>query len=134
MSEITGRRTVEYRRAGRSGGVFGGRRSEGETEAGRPLLSADEVRRLPEGEALVYVAGCAPIRGARDGEELQVITAERIRGLAGRIGFEERWVGRGRFHGERGEARNPRESRRWARTAGVCRRFSKGAAQEMGPP
>jgi type IV secretory pathway TraG/TraD family ATPase VirD4 len=34
-------------------------------EAGRPLLSPDEVRRLPDGEALVYVAGCAPIRGER---------------------------------------------------------------------
>ena len=65
LSEMTGRRTVEYRRLGRNGGFFGGRRSESETEAGRPLLSPDEVRRLPEGEALVYVAGCAPIRGAR---------------------------------------------------------------------
>jgi type IV secretion system protein VirD4 len=65
LSEMTGRRTVEYRRQSRNGGFFGGRRSESEAEAGRPLLSADEVRRLPEGEALVYVAGCAPIRGAR---------------------------------------------------------------------
>ena len=65
LSEMTGRRTVEYRRLGRNGGFFGGKRSESETEAGRPLLSPDEVRRLPEGEALVYVAGCAPIRGAR---------------------------------------------------------------------
>jgi len=65
LSEMTGRRTVEYWRKSRDGGFFGGRRSEGEVEAGRPLLSADEVRRLPEGEALVYVAGCAPIRGAR---------------------------------------------------------------------
>ena len=65
LSEMTGRRTVEYRRQSRNGGFFGGRRSEGEVEAGRPLLSPDEVRQLPEGEALVYVAGCAPIRGAR---------------------------------------------------------------------
>jgi type IV secretion system protein VirD4 len=65
LSEMTGRRTVEYWRKSRNGGFFGGRRSEGEAEAGRPLLSPDEVRRLPEGEALVYVAGCAPIRGAR---------------------------------------------------------------------
>src|ERR1700726_2622664 len=65
LSEMTGRRTVEYRRESRNGGVLGGRRTESETEAGRPLLSPDEVRRLPAGEALVYVAGCAPIRGAR---------------------------------------------------------------------
>jgi type IV secretion system protein VirD4 len=67
LSEMTGTRTVEYRRESRNrgSGLFGGRRSESEAEAGRPLLSPDEVRRLPEGEALVYVAGCAPIRGAR---------------------------------------------------------------------
>jgi len=65
LSEMTGMRTVEYRRESRNGGVFGGSRSESETEAGRPLLSPDEVRRLPEDEALIYVAGCAPIRGAR---------------------------------------------------------------------
>jgi type IV secretion system protein VirD4 len=65
LSEMTGRRTVEYRRESRGGGIFGGRRSESETEAGRPLLTPDEVRRLPDDEALIYVAGCAPIRGAR---------------------------------------------------------------------
>ncbi len=65
LSEMTGTRTVEYRRESRNRSVFGGRRSDSETEAGRPLLSPDEVRRLPEDEALVYVAGCAPIRGAR---------------------------------------------------------------------
>jgi type IV secretion system protein VirD4 len=67
LSEMTGRRTVEYQRQSRNrgSGLFGGRGSESEGEAGRPLLTPDEVRRLPEGEALVYVAGCAPIRGAR---------------------------------------------------------------------
>jgi len=65
LSEMTGRRTVEYRRESRSPGMLGGRRSESEAAAGRPLLSPDEVRRLPEGEALIYVAGCAPIRGRR---------------------------------------------------------------------
>ncbi len=65
LSEMTGQRTVEYRRESRTGGIFGGRRMESETEAGRPLLSPDEVRRLPDDEALIYVAGCAPIRGAR---------------------------------------------------------------------
>ena len=65
LSEMTGRRTVEYRRESREGGLLGGRRTQSETEAGRPLLSPDEVRRLPDGEALIYVAGCAPIRGAR---------------------------------------------------------------------
>jgi type IV secretion system protein VirD4 len=65
LSELTGRRTVEYRRESRPRGILGGRRTESETEAGRPLLSPDEVRRLPEGEALIFVAGCAPIRGQR---------------------------------------------------------------------
>jgi type IV secretion system protein VirD4 len=65
LSEMTGKRTVEYLRESRNGGLLGGRRSESEAEAGRPLLSPDEVRRLPEGEALIYVAGCAPIRGER---------------------------------------------------------------------
>jgi type IV secretion system protein VirD4 len=65
LSEMTGKRTVEYQRESRNGGLLGGRRTESETEAGRPLLSPDEVRRLPEGEALLYVAGCAPIRGER---------------------------------------------------------------------
>jgi type IV secretion system protein VirD4 len=65
LSEMTGKRTVEYRRESRNRGIFGGRRTESEAEAGRPLLSPDEVRRLPDGEALIYVAGCAPIRGER---------------------------------------------------------------------
>jgi len=65
LSEMTGQRTVEYRRLSRGGGIFGGRTSESQAEAGRPLLSPDEVRRLPDDEALIYVAGCAPIRGAR---------------------------------------------------------------------
>lgn len=65
LSEMTGRRTVEYRRESRNGGWLGGRRSESETETGRPLLTPDEVRRLPDGDALLYVAGCAPIRNSR---------------------------------------------------------------------
>jgi type IV secretion system protein VirD4 len=65
LSEMTGKRTVEYRRESWSRNLLGGRRSESETETGRPLLSPDEIRRLPDGEALIYVAGCAPIRGER---------------------------------------------------------------------
>jgi type IV secretion system protein VirD4 len=65
LSELTGRRTVEYRRESRPRGLLGGRRTESEAEAGRPLLSPDEVRRLPGSEALIFVAGCAPIRGQR---------------------------------------------------------------------
>ncbi len=65
LSEMTGSRTVEYRRQSLQGSLLGSRRSENETEAGRPLLSPDEVRRLPPGEALIYVAGCAPILGRR---------------------------------------------------------------------
>jgi type IV secretion system protein VirD4 len=67
LSQMAGKRTGEYRRESRDVGFFGGKRGASETEAGRPLLSPDEVRRLPDGEALVYVAGCAPIRGARAG-------------------------------------------------------------------
>jgi type IV secretion system protein VirD4 len=65
LSDLTGRRTIEYRRENRPRGLFGGRRTESETETGRPLLSPDEVRRLPDGEALIFVAGSAPIRGER---------------------------------------------------------------------
>jgi type IV secretion system protein VirD4 len=67
-SEMTGRRTVEYRRESRNwgSGRFGGRGRESEAETGRPLLLPDEVRRLPGGEALVCVAGCAPIPGVAD--------------------------------------------------------------------
>jgi type IV secretion system protein VirD4 len=65
LSEMTGRRTVEYVRESRNRALLGGRRTEAETEMGRPLLSPDEIRRLPADEALIYVAGCAPIRGQR---------------------------------------------------------------------
>ncbi|HVT56767.1 MAG TPA: type IV secretory system conjugative DNA transfer family protein [Thermoanaerobaculia bacterium] len=34
-------------------------------ELARPLLTAEEVRRLPESEALVFAAGHPPIRGRR---------------------------------------------------------------------
>ncbi len=34
-------------------------------ETGRPLLTPDEVRRLPEDQALVFPAGHPPIRGVR---------------------------------------------------------------------
>jgi type IV secretion system protein VirD4 len=32
-------------------------------EVGRPLLTAEEVRRLPDGEAVVFVSGHSAIRG-----------------------------------------------------------------------
>ena len=34
-------------------------------EIGRPLLTAEEVRRLPDGEAVVFVTGQPAIRGRR---------------------------------------------------------------------
>jgi type IV secretion system protein VirD4 len=65
LSELTGKRTVEYFRESRNRTLVGGRRTEAEAETGRPLLAPDEIRRLPGDEALIYVAGCAPIRGHR---------------------------------------------------------------------
>jgi type IV secretion system protein VirD4 len=69
LSKMTGQRTVNLTTRSLSGAslVLAPRRTTIARQAhGRPLLTPDEVRRLPDGEALVFVAGHAPIRGRRE--------------------------------------------------------------------
>jgi type IV secretion system protein VirD4 len=66
LSEMTGRFTVNLERASQSGGVFGGGRvTFSQADAARPLLTPDEVRRLPKDESIVFVSGMPPIRARR---------------------------------------------------------------------
>ncbi len=67
LSKMAGQSTVRTEQRTYSGGRFGWRGnvqvSVAETE--RPLLTADEARRLPEDDALIFVAGNAPIYGRK---------------------------------------------------------------------
>lgn len=68
LSEMTGTQTVHFDRRSFQGGGgpwAGGRTSVNPVELGRPLLTPDEVRRLPAEECLVFVAGRAVVRGRR---------------------------------------------------------------------
>lgn len=68
LSEMTGIQTVSFdRRSYQAGGgpMAGGRTSTNPVELGRPLLTPDEVRRLPGDECLVFVAGRAVVRAGR---------------------------------------------------------------------
>lgn len=70
LSKLTGTMTVNWERRSTSAGaplasVGAGRTNYSQTEVGRPLLTPDEVRRLPAKEALVFVGGHPPIRGVR---------------------------------------------------------------------
>ncbi len=68
LSEMTGIQTVSFdRRSYQAGGgpMAGGRTSTNPVELGRPLLTPDEVRRLPGDECLVFVAGQAVVRARR---------------------------------------------------------------------
>jgi type IV secretion system protein VirD4 len=67
LSKLAGQATVRTEQRSYSGGRFGFRGnvqvSVAETE--RPLLTPDEARRLPPDDALVFVAGHAPIYGRK---------------------------------------------------------------------
>lgn len=68
LSEMTGTQTVSFDRRSYQGGGgpwAGARTSVNPVELGRPLLTPDEVRRLPAEECLVFVAGRAVVRGRR---------------------------------------------------------------------
>lgn len=65
LSEMTGKFTVSVERASVAGGLFGGRSTYSRAESARPLLTPDEVRRLPPEESIVFVAGHPPIRALR---------------------------------------------------------------------
>jgi hypothetical protein len=80
-------------------GWLGGRWTDTEAETGRPLLTPDEIRRLPEDEALVFVAG-ARRSGAR-------VPYWRDRELARRAGWRRR-------RGRRGDCCSRRDNGRSA--------------------
>jgi type IV secretory pathway TraG/TraD family ATPase VirD4 len=68
LSKMTGQRTVNLTTRSLSGAslVLAPRRATIARHAHpRPLLTPDEVRRLPDNEALIFAAGHAPIRGRR---------------------------------------------------------------------
>lgn len=66
VSKMTGAMTVNLEKRSWNAGAAGGRRaSSWRHELARPLLTVEEVRRLPEDEALVFCPGHAPIRARR---------------------------------------------------------------------
>jgi type IV secretion system protein VirD4 len=68
LSRMLGQTTVHLAKRSLNGAplVLGPRRHTlSVQEVARPLLTAEEVRRLPDGEAVVFVAGHAPVRGRR---------------------------------------------------------------------
>ena len=68
LSKMTGPMTVNVYKRSLSGGpaaVTPRRSTVSHQELARPLLTAEEVRRLPEDEALVFAAGHPPIRARR---------------------------------------------------------------------
>ena len=67
LSKLAGQATVRTEQRSYSGGRFGfrGGVQVSYTESERPLLTPDEARRLPPEDALVFVAGHAPIYGRK---------------------------------------------------------------------
>jgi len=68
LAQMTGVRTVHFERRshqGSSGPMSPGRISTDPVDTGRPLLTPDEIRRLPGEECVIYVAGFPPVRGRR---------------------------------------------------------------------
>ena len=68
LSEMTGTFTVNYEKRALTSGSLGlglQRAQYSQAESARPLLTPDEVRRLPAEESIVFVAGHAPVRARR---------------------------------------------------------------------
>ena len=73
LSKMLGEATVLSANAGQNRGTntpfglpsFSRGRSEGHSETGRPLLTPDEVRRLPPDEQILFVRGAAPVLAHR---------------------------------------------------------------------
>jgi len=68
LSEMTGTFTVNYEKRALTAGSLGlglQRAQYSQAESARPLLTSDEVRRLPAEESIVFVAGHAPVRARR---------------------------------------------------------------------
>jgi type IV secretion system protein VirD4 len=67
ISELMGQATASKKQRSRSGkGVLGARSvSESEQEFARPLMTPDEVLRLPFEDALLFIGGAAPYRARK---------------------------------------------------------------------
>jgi type IV secretion system protein VirD4 len=67
LSKLAGTTTVRSEQRSYSGGRFGFHNNVqiSSSESERPLLTPDEARRLPPDDALVFVAGHAPIYGRK---------------------------------------------------------------------
>jgi type IV secretion system protein VirD4 len=65
ISDLVGQQTHTKRQRSFSGGKLIGRVSESEQEHARPLLTPDEVLRLPYEDALLLVGGVAAYRGRK---------------------------------------------------------------------
>jgi type IV secretion system protein VirD4 len=63
LSKMTGTTTVHYDRRSESGGVFAGHVNYSDTDSPRPLLTPDELRRLPPDVTLTLLANQPPIHG-----------------------------------------------------------------------
>jgi type IV secretion system protein VirD4 len=63
LSEMAGQTTVHYDRRSDSGGLFVSRPNFTHTDSARPLLTPDELRRLPRETAITLLANRPPILG-----------------------------------------------------------------------
>jgi type IV secretion system protein VirD4 len=79
ISDLVGQETHLKTQRTFAGGRVLGRITENEHEHARPLLTPDEVLRLPPEDALLLVAGMAPYRGRK----LMYFVDRRFRGRAG---------------------------------------------------
>lgn len=62
---MAGDMTVHLEQRSWQGSGFGTRSTISTQQTGRRLLTADEAMRLPEDDALIFVAGQSPIRGSK---------------------------------------------------------------------
>jgi type IV secretion system protein VirD4 len=75
VSDLSGQETRSY--STRSHSVGSGHDSYSEQLAGRPLLTADEVRNLPQNEQLIFMTGFNPIRS----KKIQYFSDQEFDGL-----------------------------------------------------
>ncbi len=80
LSRMAGEMTVHgEQRSYRGGHLGGGRPAVAQVQTKRRLLTADEAMRLPEDDALVFVAGHPPIRGRKIRYFLDEVLSARAR-------------------------------------------------------
>jgi type IV secretion system protein VirD4 len=98
LSEMTGTFTVNYEKRALTSGSLGlglQRAQYSQAESARPLLTPDEVRRLPAEESVVFVAGHAPVRARRRRyfENPELARRAAIPPPRGRSAIEHDWSG-----------------------------------------